>query len=53
MNKIKQFFKQLFCKHEFDWFVRNTKFQCISGQTQYLRCPKCGKVKQEVFVKYD
>ena len=53
INKIKWFFKRLFCKHEFTWCVKNEMFQCISGETQYLVCLKCGKVKDTRFVKYD
>ena len=53
INKIKWFFKRLFCKHEFTWCVKNDMFQCISGETQYLVCLKCGKVKDTRFVKYD
>lgn len=43
INKIKLFFKRLFCKHEFTWCVKNEMFHCISGETQYLVCLKCGK----------
>jgi hypothetical protein len=45
INKIKLFFKRLFCKHEFTWCVKNEMFHCISGETQYLVCLKCGKVQ--------
>lgn len=53
INKIKLFFKRLFCKHEFTWCVKNEMFHCISGETQYLVCLKCGKVKDTRFVKYE
>lgn len=53
INKIKLFFKRLFCKHEFTWCVKNDMFHCISGETQYLVCLKCGKVKDTRFVKYE
>lgn len=53
INKIKLFFKRLFCKHEFTWCVKNEMFHCISGETQYLVCLKCGKVKDTRFVKFD
>lgn len=53
INKIKLFFKRLFCKHEFTWCVKNEMFHCISGETQYLVCLKCGKVKDTRFVEYE
>lgn len=59
INKIKLFFKKLFCKHEFTWCVKNEMFHCISGETQYLVCLKCGKkdilkalIQKFQFVKY-
>lgn len=53
VNKIKLFFKRLFCKHEFTWCVKNEMFHCIRGETQYLVCLKCGKVKDTRFVEYE
>ena len=53
INKIKLFFKRLFCKHEFTWCVKNEMFHCISGETQYLVCLKCGKVKDTRYIKFD
>ena len=53
MNRIKQFFKGLFCKHEFSWCRKVEKFHCISGETQYLVCQKCGKIKDTRFIRYD
>ena len=53
MNRIKQFFKRLFCKHEFSWCRKVEKFHCISGETQYLVCQKCGKIKDTRFIRYD
>ena len=48
INKIKWFFKRLFCKHEF-----NEMFHSLRGETQYLVCLKCGKVKDTRFVEFD
>lgn len=53
INKIKLFFKRLFCKHEFTWCVKNEMFHCISGETRYLVCLKCGKVKDTRYIKFD
>lgn len=50
---MKDKLKQLFCKHNFEWCEKVEEFHCISGQTQYLVCRKCGKVKDTVFIKYD
>lgn len=41
INKIKLFFKRLFCKHEFTWCVKNEM------------CLKCGKVKDTRYIKFD
>lgn len=60
MDSIKQFLKQLFCKHEYEWCRKVATpgkvlatFSGISGETHYLVCQKCGKVKDTMFVKYD
>lgn len=53
MNEIKLFFKRLFCKHEFSWCRRITLFQSISGETHYLVCQKCGKIKDTKFYMYE
>ena len=59
MERIKDFFKQLFCKHEYVWCRKVhhgkilMKFQGISGDTHYLVCQKCGKIKDIMFVKDD
>ena len=49
INKL----KQLFCRHNFEWCEKVEKYLCISGQTQYLVCRKCGKVKDARFIRYD
>lgn len=38
INKIKWFFKRLFCKHEFTWCLKNEMFHSLRGETQYLVC---------------
>jgi len=51
-----KFIKQLFCKHEFKWFVINQNgFQTIGGENRVMACPKCEKIKRnsEYFAKYD
>ena len=53
INKIKWFFKRYFCKHEFTWCVKNEMFHSLRGETQYLVCLKCGKVKDTRFVEFD
>lgn len=59
MNRIKKFFKQLFCKHDFAWCRKVhpgkvlATFSGISGETHYLVCQKCEKIKDTMFVKYD
>lgn len=55
---VKQFPKQLFCKHEYEWCRKvapagKILFQNIDGETHYLVCQKCGKVKDTMFVKDD
>lgn len=44
--------KQLFCRHEYMWCRKIERYQCISGETHYLVCKKCGKVKESRFIKY-
>lgn len=45
--------KQLFCKHEYRWCTRSELFFNLSGETRYLVCKKCGKIKDSMFIKYD
>lgn len=51
IEKIKQFF----CKHQYSWYVEAPKsgFRNISGETRYLVCDKCGKVKSSYFAEYE
>lgn len=53
ISKIKWFFKRLFCKHEFTWCVKNEMFYNLRGETQFLVCLKCGKVKDTRFVEFE
>ena len=53
MKRIKTFFKQLFCKHDFEWCKSGNKFFSLNGERHYLVCRKCGKIERSVFVKYD
>ena len=39
--------------YELTWCVKNEMFHCISGETQYLVCLKCGKVKDTRFVEFE
>ena len=53
MNKLKTWLKQKFCKHEYTRQIIATSGPVpvflLSGQTVYIRCPKCGKIKDEFF----
>lgn len=53
-----KFLKQLFCKHEYEWCKKvaptgKITFSNLGGETHYLVCQKCGKVKDTMFVKND
>ena len=48
-NKI----KQLFCKHRYVEMIAISPFKCISGETIYIVCEKCGKVKGSYFREYE
>ena len=53
-EKIKWFFKRLFCKHkECSWCRNIDLFQRISGETHYLVCQKCGKIVDTKTFIYD
>lgn len=45
--------KQLFCKHDYHECRKKEPFQCLSGESIYIVCEKCGKVKGSYFKKYD
>jgi len=53
IHKIRQFFAQIFCKHNYEWCAKRSLYHSISGETQYLACRKCGKIKDERFIRYD
>ena len=44
--------RQLFCRHDYHWCKPVTIYQCISGETHYLVCKKCGKVKDKRYIPY-
>lgn len=44
--------KQLFCKHDYAWCRKVGQYHRISGETHYLVCQKCGKIKREIDIKY-
>ena len=53
-----KFLKQLFCKHEYEWCKKvaptgKIAFSNLDGETHYLVCQKCGKVKDTMFIKND
>lgn len=55
MSKIILKLKQLFCKHEYSEYLKNSNspFHCIRGETVYIVCKKCGKVKRSYFREYE
>ena len=42
--------RQLFCRHEYEVCVKESKFHCLSGEQLYKRCSKCGKVIKYKYV---
>lgn len=60
IRKIKKFlckfeyFNQKFCEHEYGEYTKNDGgFMCISGETIYIVCKKCGKVRGSYFREYE
>ena len=45
--------KQMFCKHEWEYCTKKSKFHALNGEQIYKRCPKCKKVEKAYFRKYD
>lgn len=43
--------KQLLCRHEYHWCRKVELFCNLSGETQYLVCEKCGKIKDTRFIR--
>lgn len=50
---MRDLLKKLFCKHNYNWCRKIEKYSCISGETHYLVCDKCGKIKDTRFISYD
>ena len=51
MNKIKQFFKQLFCSHKWEYYVTELVWdsdKAVCSQEQRKICSKC---KKDKFIK--
>lgn len=53
MDKIINIIKRLFCKHEYAWFQKIEPYHILSGERFYYACLKCGKVKEDMFIKYE
>lgn len=50
---MSNFFKRLFCKHEYKWQQKVELYSALSGFEKYYRCPKCGKIKKREWVGYE
>lgn len=48
-----KFIKQLFCKHDKQWYTKNEKFSALNGETRYLVCSKCQKEFGTIFAEYE
>lgn len=54
INNPKSFIKRLFCKHEPQYYRKQSLYYNLSGETQYRICSKCGKRIGSRFVRnYD
>jgi len=53
--KRKNWFQQLLCKHDYQWFQKpsNSQFRIISGEADIRVCTKCGKQNGERFLRYE
>lgn len=49
----KPWYKQLFCKHDFQYYKAKEWNYVASGEYRYLICSKCGKYKGKVFLEYE
>lgn len=47
------FFKRLFCKHDWEIVREKSMFFSLYGEQLYLRCKKCGKVVEYIFREYE
>lgn len=43
--------KRLFCKHDYQSFTKDSKFQHLQGVRVYIICTKCGHEKDSYFQK--
>lgn len=50
---VKKWFKQLFCRHDWEHKMRIDKFAVLSGDRFDIVCKKCGKVKGTYFGEYN
>lgn len=54
LKVIRDRIKGLFCKHKYIEMKEIPKgFQCISGETIYIVCEKCGKIKGSYFREFE
>lgn len=51
-GQIKKWIKPLFCKHEYEEFLKQEPFFNLSGDRIYIICEKCGKEKGSYFRKH-
>lgn len=52
---MKKKIKQLFCKHDKNWYTKNNenKFASLRGETRYLICSKCEKEFGSFVAEYE
>ena len=48
-----EFFKKLFCKHDWEICQKIEQFTCINGEQLYIRCKKCGKIEKYIYREYE
>ena len=46
-------FKKLFCRHQWEVCRKWEPFACIRGEQLYKQCTRCGKVKKWIFHEYE
>lgn len=44
--------KRMFCKHDYKWMRKVELYSRLNGETHYLVCTKCGKVKATREIEY-
>lgn len=47
------FFKRLFCKHDWEIVRKESAFFALGGIQLYKRCKKCGKVVEHIYLEYE